>query len=90
MGDDPIATWKSKIKLYSDNIHFKDMNRIDGMPTEFGWKIFTGITTLGFLEKIQSLMRGLQWKPEAPDHLETMEILAGPSIQTLIPMHSNG
>ena len=36
------------------------MNRIDGMPTEFERKIFPGITTLGLLEKIQSLMRDLQ------------------------------
>ena len=46
------------------NIHFNDMNRIDGMPTEFEWKIFPGITTLGVLEKIQSLMRDLQCEPE--------------------------
>ena len=52
MGDDPIATWKSKIKWYSENNHFKDMNRIDGMPTEFERKIF------------QSLMRDLQCEPE--------------------------
>ena len=64
MGEDPIATWKSKIEWYSGNNHFKDMNRIDGMPTEFEWKIFPGITTLGFLEKIQSLMRDLQCEPE--------------------------
>ena len=47
------------MKWYSENNHFKDMNRIDGMPTEFEWKIFPGITTLG-LEKIQSFMRDLQ------------------------------
>ena len=64
MGHDPIATWKSKIKWYSDHNHFKDMNRIVGMPTEFEWKIFPGITTLGFLEKIQSLMRDRQCEPE--------------------------
>ena len=40
------------------------MNRIDGMPTELEWKIFPGITTLGLFEKIQSLMRDLQCKPE--------------------------
>ena len=38
MGDYRIATWKSKIKWYSDNNHFNDMNRIDGMPMEFEWK----------------------------------------------------
>ena len=64
VGDDPIATWNSKLKWYSENNHFKCMNRIDGMPTEFEWKIFQGITTFGLLEKIQSLLRGLQCEPE--------------------------
>ena len=72
MGKDPIAAWKSKIKWYSENNHFKDMNRIDGMSTEFEWKICPAITTLGLLEKIQSLMRDLQCEPEhskRQDHL---------------------
>ena len=60
MGDDPVATWKSKIFWYSENNHFKDMNRIDGMPTEFEWKI----TALCLHEKIQSLMTDLQCEPE--------------------------
>ena len=64
MGDDPIATWKSKIKWYSENNHFKDMNRIDGMQTEFEWKIFPGIMTWRLLEKSQSRMRDLQCKLE--------------------------
>ena len=34
------------------------------MPTEFEWKIFPGITTLGFLEKTQSLMRDLHCEPD--------------------------
>ena len=38
MGGDPNAAWKSKIKWYSQNNHFKELNRIDGMPTEFEWK----------------------------------------------------
>ena len=64
MGDDPcIAIGKSKIKWCSEN-HFKDLNQIDRMPTEFEWKIFPGITTMGFLKKIQSLMRDLQCEPE--------------------------
>ena len=64
MGDDPIATWKSKFKWYSENNHFKDMNRIDGMPTKFDWEIFPGITTFCLLEKIQSIMRYQQCDPE--------------------------
>ena len=48
----------------SENKHFKDVNRIDGMPTEFEWKIFPGIRTFCLLEKIRSLMRDLQCKLE--------------------------
>ena len=51
IGDVPNTTWKSKIEWYLENNHFKDMSRIDGMPTEFEWKIFTGITTLSLLEE---------------------------------------
>ena len=64
VGGDPVATWKSKIKWYSENIHFKHLNRIDAMPKEFEWKTFPGITTFGLLEKIQSLMADLQCEPE--------------------------
>ena len=60
MRDDPSAVGKNKIKWYSENNHLKDMNRIDGMPTEFDWTIFPGITRLGLLEKIQSLMKSIQ------------------------------
>ena len=42
MGDDPVESWKSKIQWYSDNNCFKDLNRIDGQPMEFEWKIFPG------------------------------------------------
>ena len=34
------------------------------MPTEFEWKIFPGITTLGLVGEIQSLMTDLQCEPE--------------------------
>ena len=48
------------------------MSRIDGMPTEFEWKNFPEITTLGLLEKIQSQMRDLTvwtWALQWQDHL---------------------
>ena len=56
MGDDPLESWNRQIQCYSESNHFKEMNRIDGMPTEFEWKIFPGITTLGLLWQIQKLM----------------------------------
>ena len=64
MGGAPNAAWKSKIKWYAENNPLKELNRTVGMPTEFEWKIFPGITTLCLLEKIQSLMRELQCEPE--------------------------
>ena len=64
MGEHPIWTWKSKIEWYSESNHFKDVNRIDGMPTEFEWKLVPGFTRLGLLEKIQSVLRDMQCEPE--------------------------
>ena len=64
MEDNLISTWNSKIEWYSENNHFKDMNRIDGKPTEFEWKMFPGITALGLLEKIQNSMTDLQCELE--------------------------
>ena len=65
MGDEPHCDLEEQnYKWYSENNHFKDMNRNDGMPTEFEWQIFPGITTLGLLEKVQSLMRDLKCEPE--------------------------
>ena len=57
------------IKWYSENNHFKDMNRIDGMLTEFEWKIFPGFMTLGLFE-IQSLIRDPQCKLEESMYID--------------------
>ena len=55
MSDQPVESWKSKIKRYLENRYLKDLNRIDGEPMEFEWKIFPGFTALGLLEKIQKI-----------------------------------
>ena len=55
---------RAKLNGIPKNNHFKDMNRIDGMPTEFEQKEYPGITVLGLLEKIQTLMTDLQCEPE--------------------------
>ena len=63
MGDNLVEAWKNKIKWYSENNHFKELNRIDGMQTE--WEIFPDDnTTLGILEEIQKFMQGFQCEPE--------------------------
>ena len=64
MGDDPIESWKSKNQSYSDNNYFRELNRIDGQPMEFGWKTFPGLTSMGILKEIQQMMRELQCEQE--------------------------
>ena len=56
MRGDQNAAWMNKIGWYSQNNYLKELNRIDGMQTEFEWKIFPGFTTIGILEKIQKFM----------------------------------
>ena len=60
MRRDPNVAWMNQNEWYSQNNHFKELNRIDGMPTEFEWKICPGFTTLGQLKKIQDMMKDLQ------------------------------
>ena len=72
MGDNPVESWKRDVQWYSDNNYFKDMNRIDGQPMEFKWKIFPRFTTSGILEEIQKMMNDLQCEPE---HFEGKIIL---------------
>ena len=64
MGGGPNADWKNEIKWYSQNDHFKGLDRIDDMQTEFEWKIFPRFTTLGIFEEIQKLMKNIQCEPE--------------------------
>ena len=64
MGDNPVESWKKHIQWYSDNNYFRELNRIDGQPLEFEWKIFPGFTTVGSLNKIQQMMGELQCEPE--------------------------
>ena len=52
-----------KFKWYSKNNHFKESDRIDGMHTEFEWKIFPRFTLI-ITEEIQKLMERFQCEPE--------------------------
>ena len=48
---------------YSGTNYFSELNRIDGKPIEFEWKIFPGFTIAGILNEIQKMMRELQCDP---------------------------
>ena len=64
MGDNPVESWKKQIQWYSDNNYFSELNRIDGQPMDFEWKIFQGFTTVAILNEIQLMMGKLQCEPE--------------------------
>ena len=64
MGDDPVELWKKQIQWYSDNNYFSELNRIDGQPMKFEWKIFPGLTTVRILNQIQQMMGDLQCELE--------------------------
>ena len=64
ISDQPIEAWTNKIKWYLETRYLRNLNRIDGEPMEFEWKIFQGFTTLGVLEEIQKMMTELQCEHE--------------------------
>ena len=64
MGDHPVETWKKQIQWYSDNDYFIELNRIDGRPMEFEWKVFPRFTIVGILNQTQQMMGELQCEPE--------------------------
>ena len=44
---EPVEAWDSRIKCLFETRYLKDLDRIDGEPMDFEWKIFPGFTTCG-------------------------------------------
>ena len=55
---------KTGSKIFLEIRYLADLDRIDGEPMEFEWKIFQGFTTLGILEEIPKIMTELQCELE--------------------------
>ena len=47
ISDEPVEAWESRITRFLETRYLKDLDRIDGEPMDFEWKVFPGITTLG-------------------------------------------
>ena len=62
MGDDPNAAWKNKIKWYSQNNHFKELNRIDGMNSS--GKYSQDSRRWASSKRFKKLMEGIPCEPE--------------------------
>ena len=63
MGNDPDESWKKQIQWYSESNYFRKLNRIDGQPFAFRWKILTGFTTAAITKEIQKKIGELQCDP---------------------------
>ena len=61
---EPVKAWESRINWFLETRYLKDLDRIDGEPMEFEWKIFPGFTTLGILDEIHKMMGESQCEPE--------------------------
>ena len=64
ISDKPVEAWEDRIKWFSEARYLKDLDRIDGEPTEFEWNIFPGFSTLGILAEIQKMMTESKCEPE--------------------------
>ena len=40
INQDPVRAWSEKVNLFMELRPFREMDRIDGEPMEFEWKIF--------------------------------------------------
>ena len=59
-----IGTWIGKIEWLMTTPQYRELNQIDGEPTEFEWTICPGHTTMQILEEIQKMMDEMQCEPE--------------------------
>ena len=54
VSDEPVKASDSNVKWFVDTRYFEELDRIDGEPMEFEWKIFSRfITTWRMLDEIQ-------------------------------------
>ena len=71
MSDQPVEAWKIKIKWYLENRYLNGLNRIDGEPMEFEWKIFPAFTTFIFMS-MQTTLYGEN--KETQNHVRNIQL----------------
>ena len=59
-----VSAWKEKFDWFVNSSQCRELDRIDGEPMEFKWKIFPRFTTLQILAGIWNMMTETQWEPE--------------------------
>ena len=61
-GQNAVSTWKERIEWFMNSSQCRELDRTDGEPTKFEWKLFPGFTTVQILAEIQNMM--ILCKPE--------------------------
>ena len=64
ISSNPVKVWKEKIVWFVNSRQYKELDRIDGEPMEFGWEYFPGFTTLQILVEIQNTMTAIKCELE--------------------------
>ena len=64
INQDPVRAWREKVNWFMELRPFRKMDRIDGEPMEFEWKIFPRFTALEILAEIQKMMTDIKCEPE--------------------------
>ena len=50
------AVWEDKLTWFKSSPQYRVLHTIDGEPTEFGWNISPGFTTLQLCNKVQEFL----------------------------------
>ena len=63
ISNNPTSASQEKIDWFINSSQCREMDRIDGEPTEFEWKIFPEFTALQILAEIQNMMNEIECEP---------------------------
>ena len=62
--EDAIKMWNDQVSTLKMCHTFRELQRLDGEPIDFEWKIFPGATALDILHEIQTDLQGKHVIPE--------------------------
>ena len=51
-----VTSWTDTIEWFTDSAPYRELDRKDGEPDVFEWKIFSGHTTLKLLREVKNMM----------------------------------
>ena len=66
MNQNPTSNhaWEDRLTWFKSSPKYRALDKIDGEPMEFEWKVFPGFTTLQLCNKVQESLSRLSIEPE--------------------------